>query len=179
LLFFCFINSFQLFKNKFKELIQKAQDHKMFKKSLLAAAVTSVLLPSPYSVAEDDVIHQGIDENIETLVVIGKTPRKVQDVVGAVSVISSETIDKQLVHDVADLLRYEAGINMVNSGSRFGNSGIAIRGISGNRIATEIDGVPVAEQFSVGSYSNSGRLSIDPELIKQVEILRGPSSRTY
>jgi len=151
----------------------------MFKKSLLAAALASVLLPSTYSIAEDDVVHQGIDENIDTLVVIGKTPRKVQDVVGAVSVINSEVIDKQLVRDVADLLRYEAGINMVNSGSRFGNSSIAIRGISGNRIATEIDGVPVAEQFSVGSYSNSGRNYVDPELIKQVEILRGPASSTY
>lgn len=151
----------------------------MFKKSLLAVALASVLLPSTYSIAEDDVVHQGIDESIETLVVIGKTPRKVQDVVGAVSVINSETIDKQLVRDVADLLRYEAGISMVNSGSRFGNSSIAIRGISGNRIATEIDGVPVAEQFNVGSYSNSGRNYIDPELIKQVEILRGPASSTY
>ena len=152
----------------------------MFKKSLLTVALASVLLPCTYSVAEDDVVvHQGIDESIETLVIIGKTPRKVQDVVGAVSVISSESIDKQLVHDVADLLRYEAGINMVSSGSRFGNSSIAIRGISGNRIATEIDGVPVAEQFSVGSYSNSGRNYVDPELIKQVEILRGPASSTY
>jgi len=151
----------------------------MFKKSLLAVALASVLLPSTYSVAEDDIVHQGIDENIETLVVIGKTPRKVQDVVGAVSVISSEFIDKQLVRDVADLLRYEAGISMVNSGTRFGNASIAIRGISGNRIATEIDGVPIAEQFNIGSYSNSGRNTIDPELIKQVEILRGPASSTY
>ncbi|MDX2370483.1 MAG: TonB-dependent hemoglobin/transferrin/lactoferrin family receptor [Colwellia sp.] len=150
----------------------------MFKKSLLAVALASVLLPSTDSVAEDD-IHQGIDENIETLVVIGKTPRKVQDVVGAISVINSELIDKQLVHDIADLLRYEVGINVVNSGSRFGNSSIAIRGISGNRIATEIDGVPVADQFNIGSYSNSGRNYIDPDLIKQVEILRGPASSTY
>lgn len=151
----------------------------MFKKSLLAVALISALLPSTYSVAEDDVIHHGIDENIETLVIIGKTPRKVQDVVGAVSVINSELIEKQLVHDIADLLRYEVGINVINSGSRFGNSSIAIRGISGNRIATEVDGVPVADQFNIGSYSNSGRSTIDPDLIKQVEILRGPASSTY
>ncbi|WP_114324749.1 TonB-dependent hemoglobin/transferrin/lactoferrin family receptor [Candidatus Colwellia aromaticivorans] len=151
----------------------------MFKKSLLAVALASVLLPSTYSVAEDDVVHQGIDEIFETLVVIGKTPRKVEDVVGAVSVINSELIDKQLVHDIADLLRYEVGINVVSSGSRFGNSSVAIRGISGNRIATEIDGVPVADQFNIGSYSNSGRNYIDPDLIKQVEILRGPASSTY
>jgi len=151
----------------------------MFKKTVISMALACALSPSVFVYADDDVVHQGINEEIETLVVIGKTPRKVQDVVGAVSVIDSERIDKQLVHDVADLLRYEAGISMINSGSRFGNSSIAIRGISGNRIATEIDGVPVAEQFNVGSYTNSGRNYVDPELIKQVEILRGPASSTY
>lgn len=155
----------------------------MFKKSLLTVALGSVLLSSTYSSADDSIVHQGIDETVETLVIIGKTPRKVQDVVGAVSVISSASIDKKLAHDIADILRYEAGINVVNSGSqsgsRFGNSSIAIRGISGNRVATEVDGIPVAEQFSVGSYSNSGRNYVDPELIKQVEILRGPASSTY
>ena len=37
----------------------------MFNKSLLAVALTSVLLPSTYSIADDSVVHQGIDENIE------------------------------------------------------------------------------------------------------------------
>lgn len=151
----------------------------MFKKTMVSVALTCVLSPSAFAYEDDTVVHQGINEEIEILVVIGKTPRKVQDVVGAVSVISSDVIDQQLVHDIADLLRYEAGISMVNSGSRFGDSSIAIRGISGNRVATEIDGVPVAEQFNVGSYSNSGRNYLDPELIKQVEILRGPASSTY
>ena len=146
---------------------------------MISLALASCFMPFTYVHAFDEVIHQGLDDKTEVVVVIGKTPRKVQDVVGAVSVISSEIIDKQLVHNIADLLRYEAGINVVNSGNRFGNSSIAIRGISGNRIATEIDGVPVAEQFNVGSYSNSGRNYVDPELIKQVEILRGPASSTY
>ncbi|MCO4798556.1 MAG: TonB-dependent hemoglobin/transferrin/lactoferrin family receptor [Colwelliaceae bacterium] len=152
----------------------------MFKKSLVNLALAGTLLPSYSALSNsNDVIHQGIDEKTEVLVVIGKTPRKVQDVVGAVTVINSEAIDKQLVHDIADLVRYEAGINVISSGSRFGDSNIAIRGISGNRIATEIDGIPVAEQFNVGSYSNSGRNTIDPDLIKQVEILRGPASSIY
>ena len=151
----------------------------MFKKSLITLAVTSCIMPLTFAQADDDVIHQGLDDKTEVIVVIGKVPRKIQDVVGSVTVINSDTIDKQLVHNVSDLMRYEMGINVMNSGSRFGNSSIAIRGISGNRIATEIDGVPVAEQFNVGSYSNSGRNNIDPELIKQVEILRGPASSIY
>ncbi len=150
----------------------------MFKKTMVSIALACVLSPSAFVYA-DDVVHQGIDEEIETLVVIGKTPRKVQDVVGAVSVISSEVIDQQLAHDLSDILRYEVGVNVVGSGNRFGQSDIAIRGISGNRIVTEIDGIPVADQFDVGYYGNSGRNYIDPDLIKQVEILRGPASSVY
>ncbi|GHE83976.1 TonB-dependent hemoglobin/transferrin/lactoferrin family receptor [Thalassotalea profundi] len=150
----------------------------MFNKSLISLAIVSFWLSAGISFAGNG---PEISEKTEaeTIVVIGKTPRKVQDVVGAVSVINSETIDRLLVHDMASLFRYEAGINVINSGSRFGDSNIAIRGISGNRVTTEIDGIPVADQFSVGSYSNSGRNTIDPDLIKQVEILRGPASSTY
>ena len=115
----------------------------------------------------------------ETIVILGKVPRPIEDVFGAASVISRETIDKQLVHDISDLIRYQAGISVENNGTRFGYSGFNIRGIGGNRVATEIDGIPVADQFGIGSYSNSGRNFIDVDLIQQVEILRGPASSTY
>ncbi|GAA5137330.1 TonB-dependent hemoglobin/transferrin/lactoferrin family receptor [Thalassotalea piscium] len=150
----------------------------MFSKSLVSLAVASFFIPTS-SILANDMPEVSSKDDTEVIVVIGKTPRKVQDVVGAVSVINSDEIDKMLVHDMATLFRYQAGINVINSGSRFGDSSIAIRGIAGNRVTTEIDGIPVADQFSVGSYSNSGRNTIDPDLIKQVEILRGPASSTY
>ena len=115
----------------------------------------------------------------ERIVILGKRPRPIGDVFGAASVISRETIDKELVHDIADLVRYQAGIDVERAGSRFGLSGFSIRGIGGNRVATEIDGIPVADQFDVGSYSNSGRNFIDTDLVQQVEILRGPASSVY
>jgi hemoglobin/transferrin/lactoferrin receptor protein len=119
------------------------------------------------------------DEQGETIVIIGKIPRPISDVFGAATVISKQTMEKELVHDIADLVRYQAGINIENAGTRFGYSGFSIRGIGGNRVATEIDGVPVADQFNIGSYSNSGRNLIDIDLVQQVEILRGPSSSIY
>ncbi len=115
----------------------------------------------------------------EIIVIIGKVPRPIGDVFGAVSVIDRETIEQELMHDIADLVRYQAGISIENAGSRFGLSGFTIRGIGGNRVATEIDGIPVADQFNIGSYSNSGRNFIDIDLVQQVEILRGPASSIY
>ncbi len=118
-------------------------------------------------------------ESDQVIVIIGKIPRPISDVFGAASVISSETIDRQLAQNISDLVRYQAGINIENSGSRFGYSGFSIRGIGGNRVATEIDGIPVADQFAIGSYSNSGRNFTDVDLVEQVEILRGPASSIY
>lgn len=153
-----------------------------FKKTILSLAMASTCLPasSVFAYSATPAAKEGqVASETEMILVIGKKPRNVQDVVGAVSVINSDTIDNILAHDMESLFRYQAGINVINSGSRFGDSSIAIRGISGNRVATEIDGIPVADQFSVGSYANSGRNHIDPDLIKQVEVLRGPASSTY
>ncbi len=119
------------------------------------------------------------DNDSEVIVIIGKVPRPISDVFGVASVISRETIDKEMIHDIADLVRYQAGISIESAGTRFGLSGFTIRGIGGNRVATEIDGIPVADQFGIGSYSNSGRNFIDIDLVQQVEILRGPASSIY
>jgi len=150
----------------------------MFKRNLIAIALasSSVSLFAAEPVSNAQVSN---NEHDEVIIVLGKVPRAVSDVIGAVSIIDSDTIEQHLVHDISDLMRYQAGINIVNSGTRFGQSSIAIRGISGNRVTTEIDGIPVADQFSIGSYSNSGRSYIDTDLIKQVEILRGPASSIY
>jgi len=119
------------------------------------------------------------DSSDEVMVILGKVPRPIDDVFGAASVISRETIDRELVHDIADLVRYEAGISIERTGTRFGLSGFKIRGIGGNRVAIEIDGIPVSDQFNIGSFSNSGRNFIDIDLVQQVEILRGPASSVY
>lgn len=115
----------------------------------------------------------------ETIVILGKVPRPIDDVFGAASVINRDTVDKELIHNIADLVRYQAGISIENAGTRFGLSGFNIRGIGGNRVATEIDGIPVADQFDIGSYSNSSRNFIDIDIVQQVEILRGPASSVY
>ena len=143
------------------------------KKLLLLIPAT---LMATLTIADDDA---RIDEQDDVIVVIGKVPRLINDVVGSTTVISSDIIEKELAHNLNDLVRYQAGISIENSGTRFGSSGFSIRGIGGNRIATEIDGIPVSDQFSIGSYSNSGRNFIDTDLIQQVEILRGPASSIY
>lgn len=47
------------------------------------------------------------------------------------------------------------------------------------RVAVELDGVPLGDGFSVGSFSRAGRNLVDPELLERVEFLRGPASSLY
>lgn len=132
----------------------------------------------------------GIDESSEAadkdlvvldplVVVASKTPRALSTVPAQVSVIDAAEIRAQMVEDLDGLLRYEPGLELENSGTRFGATSINIRGIGGNRVAIEVDGIPVRDRFVVGSFSDAGRASIETDRIKRVEVLHGPASVMY
>jgi len=115
----------------------------------------------------------------EITVEASKRPLAVTDMAARVTVIDEARIERELVQNVSDLVRYEPGVDVVDQGSRFGFSGFSIRGIGGNRVRTEIDGVATSDAFSIGSFSNAGRDFIDVETIKQLEIIRGPGSAMF
>ena len=80
---------------------------------------------------------------------------------------------------MADALQYVPGVNYESAGPRFGDEGINIRGIAGNRVVILFDGVPLSDQFAVGSFSNATRDFLDAGLTHRVEILHGPASAIY
>jgi len=124
-------------------------------------------------------IANSAEDDIPVIVVIGKRPRPIEDVFGSASVITRNTLDEQLSQDLLDATRYQTGISVEFAGSRFGQSGISIRGIGGNRVAMEVDSVPMSDQFSIGSYSYAGRNLIELDNFQQIEILKGPASSIY
>jgi hemoglobin/transferrin/lactoferrin receptor protein len=62
---------------------------------------------------------------------------------------------------------------------RFGLDTFTVRGVTGNRVSVEVDGIPSAGGFSIGSYSDSGRSFVDLGFVRTVEVLRGPASSLY
>jgi len=118
-----------------------------------------------------------------------RTAKPVDQAPATVSVISSQQIDDQLVNDIKDLVRYEPGVAVRRSPARFtaagsstgrdGDSGFNIRGLEGDRVLIQIDGVRIPDAYSFGPQSVGRGDYADLGLLKSVEILRGPASALY
>jgi len=96
-----------------------------------------------------------------------------------VSGIDREQLDRELAFNLRDAVRYEPGVSVRSSFGRFGLSDFRIRGLQGNRVLIETDGIAVSDAFSIGSFSSAGRISLDPATLKSIEIVRGPGSSLY
>jgi len=118
-----------------------------------------------------------------------RSAQKIDEVPVTVSVITSGQIEEQLATDIKDLVRFEPGVSVRNSPSRFtaagastgrdGNSGFNIRGIEGNRVLILLDGVRTPDAYSFGAQAMGRGDYVDLDLLKSVEILRGPASALY
>lgn len=136
--------------------------------------------------AEDEAM----EENGNTITVTAtKAPVAVVEAPATVSVITDLDIDDTLVEDIKDLVRFEPGVSVRSQPARFtaalsatgreGNAGFNIRGLEGNRVLIQTDGIRLPEGFAFGAQSVGRGDYADLDLVKSVEILRGPASALY
>ena len=116
----------------------------------------------------------------EEITVVGtRTERSINDLASTVNVIPSKRIEEELSRDIADLVRFEPGVSVGGTGSRFGLAGFSIRGIGGNRVLTMIDGIRVADEYNFGGFMDSRRDFVDIDSLSRAEIARGPVSSLW
>lgn len=118
-----------------------------------------------------------------------RSPVATEDAPATVSVIDEAQIADELVTDIKELVRFEPGVSVTRQPTRFGaalgttgragNEGFNIRGMGGNRVLIQVDGVRVPDGFSFGAQGVGRGDYVDLGLIKSVEILRGPASALY
>ena len=159
--------------------------------STAVAAVGSALIVQPVR-AEAPIAAPAVaaTTDVDPVVVIGTRSRRLaSNTPGTVSVIDAEQIETMLATDIKDLIRFEPGVSVPTSPSRFslalsgagrdGNSGFTIRGMGGDRVLIINDGVRLPAGFSFGAQAVGRGGYNDLDLIKSVEILRGPASALY
>ncbi len=118
-----------------------------------------------------------------------RAPVLQEEAPATVTIITDEDIADQLATDIKDLVRFEPGVSVRRAPARFGaaigatgrarNEDFAVRGIGGNRVLIQVDGIRSPQGFSFGPQDAGRGGFADVSLIKQVEILRGPASALY
>lgn len=159
-------------------------------RAILAASVASgALLVGAAPALAAEVESAGATAVEGVTVIATRTEKPVDEVPATVSVITDEQIADTLVTDIKDMVRYEPGVTVRSSPSRFtaalgatgrdGNSGFNIRGLEGNRVLIQVDGIRTPDGFSFGAQTTGRGDYGDLDMIKSVEILRGPGSALY
>ncbi|GAA0711855.1 TonB-dependent hemoglobin/transferrin/lactoferrin family receptor [Dokdonella soli] len=147
------------------------------------AGIAVMLLATGAHADEPNPLDLPIFDELDRIVVTATLNERAQkDVASEVSVIDAAEIDQRQVQGIGDLVRYEPGVSATGSdvgGGRFGTSGISIRGLGGNRVRIELDGIAIPDSFGIGSFSSAGRDVVDVDALKRVEIVRGAASSLY
>ena len=119
-------------------------------------------------------------ELVEDVLVVGaRDARPVRDVAANVDILKRDDLTASMAVTLSDALRYLPGVGTVAADNRFGATELSIRGLSGNRVVSLIDGVPVADQFDVGAFSNAGQDWLIADSVSRIEVLRGPASTLF
>ena len=134
-------------------------------------------------VAQQGAVAQNVNATnitlLERLVIGAGAPKVAINTPQAVTVLNQEDLDKAQASTTGGLFATVPGVAIVGSQRQFGEA-FNIRGIGttenssdASRVVINVDGAPkFNEQYRMGSFFS------DPELYKQVEVLRGPASST-
>lgn len=98
-----------------------------------------------------------------------------------VQVINTSDIESNMIKDAFDTVRYLPGVEVNNTGNRFGANGFNIRGMDGDAVAITVDGLSQGESLDPLGFSRYGMFSstrnqIEPESVKTIEIIKGANS---
>jgi hemoglobin/transferrin/lactoferrin receptor protein len=155
----------------------------------LAGALMAGISAPVHAVEATEAEVESQQQTGRIIVTATRTPVLQEEAPATVTVITDGEIADQLATDIKDLLRFEPGISVRRAPARFGatfgatgrarNEDIVIRGVGGNRVLIQVDGIRSPQGFSFGPQDAGRGGFADVSLIKSVEILRGPASALY
>ena len=111
----------------------------------------------------------------EVTVTATRSPMRLSDAIGDITVINHDAIERQGFGSIADLLRNVAGLQMTRNGGPGASTTVYVRGAETRHTVVLIDGVRVDGQSTGGaSWQN-----LPVSQIERIEVLKGPASALY
>lgn len=134
------------------------------------------ILASLFGLAFSSNAFAAEDINLKDVVVVAnRIPQSRDSVIGDVSVISREDIDRAGQSTITELLSTQPGIEMDSTGGVGSTSYIRIRGNGSKSAVVLIDGMRVSSVTD--GAANLSQIALSQ--IDRIEILRGPASSLY
>lgn len=113
------------------------------------------------------------EDNI--IVTATRSPIPVTEAIVPVHVITRQDIEQSMASDLAELLRFEAGLDIGRHGGPGQATSVFLRGTESNHTLVLIDGV----RINPGTVGAAAIQNIAPEVIERVEIVKGARSALF
>ena len=141
----------------------------MKKPQRLYGLLLSGMLATPVAGAAD------ISASDTIIVTATRTEMSVDDAIVPVRVITRDDIELSLATDLAELLRFEAGIDIGRNGGPGQATSVFLQGTESNHTLVLVDGV----RINPGTIGGAAVQHIAPEMIERVEIVKGARSALF
>lgn len=168
----------------------------IYKKSLLALVVSSILIPSlshaePQWVEDNTENAEGIattnpqeaslpSVTLSKVIVSGvlKEDLEIAESAASIAHFNAKEVERLNATSLGNLLTYEPGVNADES-TTGGLSNIRIRGVGDTKVMMMVDGVPIPAAFKFGEYLATSGSYFDIDAMKSIDIIKGPMSTLY
>ncbi len=128
---------------------------------------------------------------LKTIVISGAREEQLQDEQPfSMDVLGANVLKDRQITDIRDVAKDLPNVSVKHAPARFtvvgagnstgrdGNAGFSIRGLGGNRVLMLVDGLRLPRSYINGNNA-FGRDSLSLDLLKRIELVRGPSSVLY
>jgi hemoglobin/transferrin/lactoferrin receptor protein len=124
----------------------------------------------------------------EVVVSGSRREQSVDDLPMTLDVLDSADIEQGQIRDIRDAVKNIPNVSVRRAPARFalaqgdtgreGNAGFNIRGLEGNRVLMLVDGIRIPRSYAFNA-NVFGRDTLSIDLIKRIELVKGPASVLY
>src|SRR5690606_14608281 len=142
-------------RSRWSEMEARVTGSTFFLTLLVALGAGAAIAQEPAAKYTPEPAHETHPTTLDAVVVVSsRAPEPISQVVASVALVDRDELDRRLVRDPESLVRYVPGVEVISEGNRFGTRGFSIRGLEGNRVRIVVDGIPLADAYSIGQFAS-------------------------